>query len=394
MSSNSHHATITLGRHSKSIELAPSMPCSLPRYSYKELRRSAHGFTDQNQIGEGGFSKVYKATLADGSVVAIKKLKDGFRKEAEFASEINIISSIRHRNLLQLRGWCFEKGEALLVYKYMSNGSLENYLYGEKRGTLESETRLRVLAGVASALEYLHTGLGDCVLHRDVKAGNVLLTDKFEPMLSDFGLARLIAHSGHAVTMTAVGTPGYVAPEVVYTGKANDKVDVYSFGILALETASGHPAIYRSTQQGDDQVRLLDWVWLLHQSNQLMEALDHSMRMDMPLAEKEQWRCVLHVALMCCNPTPEARPTMRQVSQALQGDTLLLMQPLPATRPLFPTILDWQTASGSSTSGIVSITGSTYSLSEETGSISNSIAGQSSSTASRKTVDNMFSQVL
>eukprot|EP00250_Pteridium_aquilinum_P021824 c25236_g4_i2 orf=165-2240(-) len=334
-------------RSEKSIIQLGSNRSTLPRYSYKELKRSAQGFTDQSKVGEGAFSSVYRATLADGSIVAIKRLKQGVRKEAEFSAEMNIISSIRHRNLLQLRGWCYEKGEAILVYPYMSNGSLESYLYGDKRGTLQSETRLKILAGVASALEYLHGHLGECVLHRDVKAANVLLTDSFEPVLGDFGLARLIGHDEGAVTMTAVGTPGYIAPEVVYTGKATDKADVYSFGVLALEMAYGRPAIDRSGVQPED-ARLVDYAWTLHQRNQLMEALDTCMCMDMK--QKEQWRCILHVALMCCNPLPESRPTMAQVAQALKGDTVLLMELLPGTRPSYPISMNWPSASGSSTS--------------------------------------------
>lgn len=235
----------------------------------------------------------------------------------------------------------------MLVYKYMSNGSLESYLSDKKKGELQSETRLKILIGVASALEYLHCHLGECVLHRDVKTANVLLTEGFEPMLGDFGLARLIGHDEGAVTMTAVGTPGYVAPEVVYTGRFTDKADVYSFGVLALEVAYGRPAIARCSMQVEE-ARIVDYAWMLHQRNQLMEALDPCMSMDS--TQKEQWRSVLHVALMCCNPLPEARPTMRQVYQALKGDTMLdLMESLPATKPLYPTISNWPSVSGSST---------------------------------------------
>ncbi|KAI5073218.1 hypothetical protein GOP47_0011231 [Adiantum capillus-veneris] len=272
---------------------------------------------------------------------------------------MGIISSIRHRNLLELQGWCYEKGEAMLVYKYMRNGSLDRYLYyGEKRGALESETRLRILAGVALALDYLHTGLWECVLHRDVKAANVLLTEKFEPMLADFGLARLVGHDQGAVTMTAAGTPGYVAPEVVYAGKVTEKADVYGFGVLALEVACCRPALHRATRPEDNiDFRLVDWVWLLHQGNQLMEALDPAMHVEP--AQKQHWKCVLHVALMCCSPSPESRPSMRQVSQALHGDTLLIMQPLPATRPLYPTALtSLPSASASSTSGTLATSAS------------------------------------
>ncbi|KAI5060903.1 hypothetical protein GOP47_0023408 [Adiantum capillus-veneris] len=347
-------STVRQSRESGTILLG-SGRCTLPRYSYKELKRSAHDFSEQSKIGKGGFSIVYRGTLADGSIVAIKRLKEGVRKEAEFSAEMNIISSIRHRNLLQLRGWCHEKGEAMLVYNYLSNGSLDRYLYGEKKGELQSKTRLKILVGVASALEYLHGNLGECVLHRDVKAANVLLTKGFEPMLGDFGLARLVAHDEGAVTMTVVGTPGYVAPEVVYTGRFTDRADVYSFGVLALEMAYGRPAMIQSSLQ-QEEARIVDYAWMLHQRDQLMEALDPCMSVQDSAQKEQQWRPVLHVALMCCNPLPESRPTMMQVYQALKGDTVLLSQPLPATRPLYPTFPDWPSllsaSSATSTSGL------------------------------------------
>eukprot|EP00250_Pteridium_aquilinum_P021821 c25236_g3_i1 orf=100-861(-) len=245
------------------------------------------------------------------------------------------------------------------MYPYMSNGHLESDLFGNKRGTLENETRLKILAGMASALEYLHGNLGECVLHRDMKVVDVLLTERFEPILGDFGLACLIGHDEGAVTMTAVGTPGYIAPEVVYTGKATDKADVYSFGVLAFEIAYGRPAINRSSVQPED-ARLVDYAWTLHQRNQLMEALDTCMCMDMK--QKEQWRCILHVALMCCNPLPESRPTMAEVAQALKGDTALLTEPLPETMPSYPISTNWPSASGSS----ISLTTGSFTISAST----------------------------
>ncbi|KAI5079204.1 hypothetical protein GOP47_0006875 [Adiantum capillus-veneris] len=353
-------SSVQLGRESSTILLGSGRHCTLPRYSYRELKRSAHDFSEQSKIGQGGFSIVYRGTLADGSVVAIKRLKEGVRKEEEFSAEMNIISSIRHRHLLQLRGWCYEKGEAMLVYNYLSNGSLDRYLYGEKKGELQSETRLKILVGVASALEYLHGNLGECVLHRDVKAANVLLTEGFEPMLGDFGLARLVGHDEGAVLMTVAGTPGYVAPEVVYTGRFTDRADVYSFGVLALEMAYGRPTIVKqssSLQQAEEEAQIVDYAWMLHQREQLMEALDPCMMSMVDSAQKaQQWRVVLHVALMCCNPSPECRPTMMQVYQALKGDTVLLSQPLPAARPnlyptlpnLYPTFTDWPSISSAS----------------------------------------------
>ena len=296
------------------------------RYGHRELKRAAGGFSEANKIGEGGYSSVYLAKLPDGSLFALKKLKDGVKKEQDFISEIEIISMLRHRNLLSLEGWCYEKGEALLLYRYMSKGSLDQYIYGKKEGlvVLEGDLRLRILAGIAAGLEYLHTGLGSCILHRDVKAENVLLMDDLEPLLCDFGLARLISHN-QEVTLTAVGTPGYVAPELVYTGRGTDKADVYSFGVLALVVACGRRPIDPSLppQEG----RIIDWVWLLHKSDKLEDALDPS------IVLTDEWICLLHLALTCCHPNPDARPTMRQVIQVLKDKILL---DLPTTMPAYP----------------------------------------------------------
>ena len=189
--------------------------------------------------------------------------------------------------------------------------------------------RLKILAGIAAGLEYLHTGLGSCILHRDVKAENVLLTDELEPVLCDFGLARLISHN-QEVTLTAVGTPGYVAPELVYTGRGTDKADVYSFGVLSLVVACGRRPIDPSLppQEG----RIIDWVWLLHKSDKLEDALDPS------IVRTDEWIRVLHLALTCCHPNPDVRPTMRQVIQVLKDKILL---DLPGAVPVYPTNQDW-----------------------------------------------------
>lgn len=221
----------------------------------------------------------------------------------------------------------------MLVYDYMGNGSLDRHLFGgNTETTLTSERRFNILLGVAAALEYLHEGLAECVLHRDVKAANVLLDAAFGPVLGDFGLARLIGHD-QVVTMTAAGTPGYVAPEVPFLGKATDRADVYSFGVLALEVACGRRVL--DFKLPPQERMLVEWVWLLHESNKLMEAMDSRVVESTEWDEEieDRWRCVLHLALVCCHPFPEARPRMSQVHQALKEVRII---PLPASRPDFP----------------------------------------------------------
>ncbi|MCO5597702.1 hypothetical protein L7F22_051783 [Adiantum nelumboides] len=320
---------------------------SVHRYRYNELRRATQNFSEERKIGRGGFSTVYKGILRDDTEVAIKKMKDGLVEADIIAREVQIISKIKHRNLLELEGWCYERGEALLVYKYMSKGSLDSYLYGEKRRCgeeLDSKARFKIIVGVAAGLAYLHRGLDECILHRDVKAANVLLTEMLESKLGDFGLARLIAHD-EIVTITAAGTIGYVAPEVVHTGRVTEKADVYSFGVLALEVACGRKAIdpYSSTYS-----RLVDWVWLLCQKSTIMDALDPSLMPDTmamsALAEDpiraaieneelKKWACVLRLGLLCCQADPDMRPFMREVHQALKDCVVL---PPPSSWSLYP----------------------------------------------------------
>ncbi|MCO5558193.1 hypothetical protein L7F22_011772 [Adiantum nelumboides] len=311
---------------------------SVHRYRYNELRRATKAFSKERKIGRGGFSSVYKGILRDNTEVAIKKMKDGLVEAEVIAREVQIISKIKHRNLLELEGWCYERGEALLVYKYMPKGSLDSYLYGEKRRSgeeLDSKARFTIIVGVAAGLVYLHRGLDECILHRD---------EMLEFKLGDFGLARLIAHD-EIVTITAAGTIGYVAPEVLHTGRVTEKADVYSFGILALEVACGRRAIdpYSSTYS-----RLVDWVWLLCQKSTIMDALDPSLTPDTmamsALAEDpvraaieneelKKWACVLHLGLLCCQADPDMRPFMREVHQALKDCVVL---PPPAFWTLYP----------------------------------------------------------
>ncbi|MCO5574387.1 hypothetical protein L7F22_028171 [Adiantum nelumboides] len=306
----------------------------LRQYTRRELRKATEGFSGTNKVGEGAFSFVYKGTLDDGSVIAVKKLKQGIRKEDEFSSEIEIISACRHRNLLELQGWCYEKDEAMLVYRFMKRGSLNHYLYGKKKATnevLDSQKRLTILLDIALALDYMHTGLDTCVLHRDVKAANVILADNFKAMLADFGFSRLMKPDEKVViTSGAIGTIGSIAPEVI-DGKATDKSDVYGYGVLALEVAYGRKIIDACSSE---HPYLLDWVWVLKESNKLTEGLDLVMSESTPPHDLERWRRVVHIALLCCDPAPEMRPTMREVTQALQGDTQgILKTPLPLTRP-------------------------------------------------------------
>ncbi|KAJ7536334.1 hypothetical protein O6H91_12G065200 [Diphasiastrum complanatum] len=214
----------------------------------------------------------------------------------------------------------------LLVYEYMANRSLDKVLFGGG-SVLGWQQRYKVVKGVAAGLAYLHEGWEKRVLHRDVKPSNVLLDQEFEPRIADFGLARLIEHSNAGKTMTVAGTLGYVAPELHYTGRATDRSDVYSFGILLLAVASGREAMDKRLH-ADQEKLLLNWVWRIQESGDLLAAVD--MRLEDAFDEDEVRR-VLQLGLLCCFPDPEARPPMRFCEQILHGDASI--PNLPSSKP-------------------------------------------------------------
>jgi hypothetical protein len=214
------------------------------RFSFKELVQATNNFNDQEKLGQGGFGGVYKGFLRDSnSFVAVKRVSKGSKQGIkEYASEVKIISRLRHKNLVQLIGWCHERGELLLVYEFMPNGSLDSHLFKEE-SLLTWAMRYKVAQGLASALLYLHEEWEQCVVHRDIKSSNIMLDSNFNTKLGDFGLARLVDHVKGSQTTVLAGTMGYMAPECVTTGKASKESDVYSFGIVALEIACGRKPI-------------------------------------------------------------------------------------------------------------------------------------------------------
>ena len=246
-----------------------------------------------------------------------------------------MINMLEHPRLVNLKGWCYEKGEAMLVYQFMSNGSLADQLFGKSNPTmLTSKIRVEILKGVAEALNHLHSA---GAVHRDVKAANVLLTSEFEAMLGDFGLLRLLKDDNHMTqTMTAAGTPGYAAPELLFTRVPTHKVDVYSYGVLALELACGRRAIEPRFDQ-PEQRSLLDWVWWKQESGVLLSVLEARMMEANDGVEGEEkkrmWRCILHLALRCCHPIPDERPQMQEVLETLENGILMAVEP---SRPSYP----------------------------------------------------------
>ncbi|KAL9285672.1 putative L-type lectin-domain containing receptor kinase VII.1 RLK-Pelle-L-LEC family [Arabidopsis thaliana] len=290
------------------------------RIPYEEIESGTKGFDEKNVIGIGGNGKVYKGLLQGGVVeVAVKRISqessDGMR---EFVAEISSLGRLKHRNLVSLRGWCKkEVGSFMLVYDYMENGSLDRWIFenDEKITTLSCEERIRILKGVASGILYLHEGWESKVLHRDIKASNVLLDRDMIPRLSDFGLARVHGHEQPVRTTRVVGTAGYLAPEVVKTGRASTQTDVFAYGILVLEVMCGR----RPIEEGKKP--LMDWVWGLMERGEILNGLDPQMMMTQGVTEViDEAERVLQLGLLCAHPDPAKRPSMRQVVQVFEGD--------------------------------------------------------------------------
>lgn len=297
------------------------------RFTYRELLNATNNFTEQGKLGEGGFGGVYKGLLSESNIeVAVKRVSRGSKQgKKEYMSEVKIISRLRHKNLVQLIGWCHEQRELLLVYEYMPNKSLDSHLFGAKIA-LTWPIRYKIAQGLASALLYLHEGWEQCVIHRDIKSSNIMLDSNFNAKLGDFGLARLVDPELGSQTTVLAGTMGYLAPECVTTGRASKESDVYSFGVVSLEIACGRKPVEPRAEPS--KVRLVEWVWDLYGKDQLLEAVDKGLGMEF---NKEQIESLMVVGLWCCHPDPTIRPSIRQVIHVLNFEA-----PLPNLPSKFP----------------------------------------------------------
>jgi hypothetical protein len=295
-------------------------------FPFKDLFRATDGFKNKNLLGQGGFGKVYKGVLPVSKLdVAVKKVshesKQGIK---EFVAEVVSIGRLRHRNLVQLLGYCRRKGELLLVYDYMSNGSLDKYIHGkEDKPTLDWSQRFKIIKGIACGLFYLHERWEKVVIHRDVKASNVLLDGELNGRLGDFGLARLYDHGTNPQTTHVVGTMGYIAPELGLTGKATPQTDVYAFGIFVLEVTCGRRPLSCPAEDGSHM--LIDWVVEHWRKGSLTDTLDSRLHSNYDAGEV---RLALNLGLLCAHPVCSARPSMRQVVTYLNGEA-----PLPEMVP-------------------------------------------------------------
>lgn len=286
-------------------------------FSLKELQAATNNFNYDNKLGEGGFGSVYWGQLWDGSQIAVKRLKVWTTKaEMEFSVEVEILGRVRHRNLLSLRGYCAEGQERLIVYDYMPNLSLLSHLHGQHASEclLDWAKRMSIALGSAEGIAYLHHYATPHIIHRDVKASNVLLDSNFDAQVADFGFAKLIPEGASHVTTRVKGTLGYLAPEYAMWGKASESCDVYSFGILLLEIISGKKPLERDAQGRKHSI--VEWASPLLVDGKIEELVDRKLngRYD----EDELIRMV-HVAMMCAQSSPEKRPTMQEVVDMLKG---------------------------------------------------------------------------
>lgn len=297
------------------------------RFTFSELSKATNNFDENGKLGEGGFGGVYKGLLGDTKPdVAVKRVSRGSKQgKKEYVSEVRVISRLRHRNLVQLIGWCHEKSEFLLVYELLPNGSLDSHLFSGK-SVLTWAIRYKIVRGLASALLYLHEEWEQCVVHRDIKSSNIMLDTNYNAKLGDFGLARLVDHELGSQTTVLAGTMGYLAPECVTTGKASKESDIYSFGVVALEIACGRRPVDPKAEP--NKVRLVERVWDLYGEGKLLEVADEGL--DKKYDER-QMECLMIVGLWCCHPDHTLRPSVRQVINVLNFEA-----PLPSLPSKLP----------------------------------------------------------
>ncbi|KAG8384548.1 hypothetical protein BUALT_Bualt04G0129300 [Buddleja alternifolia] len=291
---------------------------NLRMFQLRELQIATNNFSSKNILGKGGFGNVYKGFLRDGTAVAVKRLKDGSASggERQFQTEVEMISLAVHRNLLRLYGFCMTANEKLLVYPYMSNGSVASRL--KAKPVLDWGTRKRIALGAARGLLYLHEQCDPKIIHRDVKAANILLDDYCEAVVGDFGLAKLLDHQDSHVTTAVRGTVGHIAPEYLSTGQSSEKTDVFGFGILLLELITGQRAL-QFGKSANQKGAILDWVKKLHQGKKLEDLVDKDLKDNYDRIELEE---MVQVALLCTQYLPGLRPKMSEVVRMLEGDGL------------------------------------------------------------------------
>lgn len=292
---------------------------NITKYTYKELVRATDNFNQSNKIGEGGFGSVYKGQLRNGTIIAVKVLSTESRQGVrEFLNELVAISGISHDNLVKLYGYCVEGDQRILVYNHLENNSLAQTLLGSRHSNIQFnwETRVNICLGIARGLEYLHHGVSPHIVHRDIKASNILLDRDLTPKISDFGLAKLLPPNATHVSTRVAGTLGYLAPEYAIRGQVTRKSDVYSFGVLLLEIVSGRSN--SDTRLAYEDQILLEKTWMYYEQGILEKIIDRSLDSDLDVAQACRF---LKVGLLCTQDVTRHRPDISKVIALLTGET-------------------------------------------------------------------------
>ncbi|KAM1283726.1 hypothetical protein ACFX2J_026533 [Malus domestica] len=315
--------------HENILGTLKSLPGTPREFSLKELKKATNNFDERHKLGQGGFGVVYRGVLPKENLeVAVKKFsRDNLQGKDNFLAELTIINRLRHKHLVRLLGWCHKNGMLLIVYEFMPNGSLDNHLFGEtKNATLGWSQRYKIVAGVASALHYLHNEYDQRVVHRDLKASNIMLDSNFNSRLGDFGLARALDNekTSYAELEGVPGTMGYIAPECFHTGKATCESDIYGFRVVILEVVCGQRPW---TKMGGFQF-VVDWVWSLHREGRVLDAVDQRLGNDYVAGEAER---LLLLGLACMHPIAGERPKTQTIIQIISGSV-----PVPRVPPFKP----------------------------------------------------------
>ncbi|KAJ6430813.1 hypothetical protein OIU84_018340 [Salix udensis] len=314
-------------RPSSHLLATPSPLSGLPEFSQlgwghwftlRDLQVATNQFSKDYIIGDGGYGVVYQGHLINGTPVAVKKLLNNpGQADKDFRVEVEAIGHVRHKNLVRLLGYCMEGTQRMLVYEYVNNGNLEQWLHGGMRqhGYLTWEARMKILLGTAKALAYLHEAIEPKVVHRDIKSSNILIDDNFDAKISDFGLAKLLGAGKSHITTRVMGTFGYVAPEYANSGLLNEKSDVYSFGVVLLEAITGRDPV--DYGRPENEVNLVEWLKMMVAGRRSEEVVD-------PMIETRPATSALKRALLtalrCVDPDAEKRPKMSQVVRMLESE--------------------------------------------------------------------------
>ncbi|XP_076956375.1 cold-responsive protein kinase 1-like isoform X1 [Bidens hawaiensis] len=299
-------------------------------FSFRTIKEASKNFHECNLLGKGGFGPVYRGKLHDERLVAIKKLsfEKSHQGEAEFLAEVRMITSIQHKNLVRLLGCCCEGPQRALVYEYMKNRSLDRIIHaGKSNQYLNWKTRFQIILGIARGLHYLHEESHIRIVHRDIKASNILLDGNFQPKIADFGLARFFPEDQAYISTTLAGTLGYTAPEYAIRGELSEKADIYSFGVVVLEIISCR----RNTDLTlSSEIQYLpEYAWKLYERSKLIDLIDPRMQKD-GFSVKDVMKTI-HLALLCLQPLPDIRPAMSEIVAMLTWKVEMVKSPIKPT---------------------------------------------------------------